>query len=390
MNRQHIRLALLLSILFIGTTGVESQSAPKSAEKNEMKDRVFNLHADYIPSVAFLPDGRRIASAGRERVKIVDIESGKQLRTFKTSRGMGFFSVGYSPDGKLLAAGQARIAKSNTRTEGEMTLTTIFYHGEVLVWDAVTGVEKARLNQGNEPAWAIAFSPNGEYLAVATGPTPDQQDRNCEKECPTLGEVLLWDTREWKLIRRLQGGSAPIRSIAFSPDGRSLAGASGRLMTRRRSGVGAENPSEIFLWETATGKMQRRFPGHSGWVMSLAFSPNGQWLASSGREYSIKIWNAHTGDLRTTISGLIVDVNEVRARPDPPKSASGKLLQPPSIGIFSIAFTSDNERLVGAGDNSVLQLYDAASGRMLKQFAPQDWPIKKKGKIWVGQSHHRI
>lgn len=64
MNRQHIRLALLLSILFIGTTGVESQSAPKSAEKNEMKD-----------SMALSPNRKWIAIGnGDGRVRVIALE----------------------------------------------------------------------------------------------------------------------------------------------------------------------------------------------------------------------------------------------------------------------------------------------------------------------------
>src|SRR5262245_49959687 len=168
--------------------------ATTTTEPPKQKEVVFSRHDDVIPSVAFSPDGKRLASAGDNCVKVTDLETGKELLRLKNSRGMHYFSVAYSPDGRTLA-----------------------------------------------------FSPDGKWLAVATGPTPE--DRECKRACPAFGEITLWETGGWKLARRLRGSSAPIRVLAFSQDGRSIAGGAGLMDGGRGTAVEDEFKCEVFLWD---------------------------------------------------------------------------------------------------------------------------------------------
>src|SRR5215813_7183146 len=172
---------------------------PLTPEPLNKKEVVFSRHDDVIPSVAFSPDGRRLASAGDNCVKITDLETGKELLKLKNSRGMSYFSVAFSSDGRTLAGAQSMLKERTSRRTGDTVITTLIYFGEVLVWDAQTGAIKIRLNDDDGPAWALAFSPDGKWLAVATGPRPEE--KNCKDSCPAFGEITLWETGSWKLIR---------------------------------------------------------------------------------------------------------------------------------------------------------------------------------------------
>jgi len=238
-------------------------------EQLNKKDVVFPRHDDVIPSVAFSPDGKRLASAGNNWVKITDLETGKELLKLKNSRGMSYFSVAFSPDGRTLAGAQSMLKERTRQRKGDLTITTLIYFGEILVWDAQTGAVKIRLNDDEGPAWALAFSPDGKWLAVATGPTPEEKD--CKGVCPAFGEITLWETDSWKLTRRLRGSSAPIRALAFSPDGRLVAGGAGLMDGGRGASVEEEFKFEVFLWDVATGELKQKFPGHTNSITSLAF-----------------------------------------------------------------------------------------------------------------------
>ncbi|NWJ95119.1 MAG: hypothetical protein HXX20_04985, partial [Chloroflexi bacterium] len=100
----------------------------------------------------------------------------------------------------------------------------------------------------------------------------------------------------------LTGHSDTVISVAYSPDGKTLASGS--------------DDNSIKLWETSTGKLLNTLTGHSSYVWSVAYSPDGKTLASGSYDKSIKVWEVSTGKLLNTLTGHSSYVLSVAYSPD--------------------------------------------------------------------------
>jgi WD40 repeat protein len=265
------------------------------------------------------------------------------------------------------------LKKRTTRRKGDTTITTLIYFGEVLVWDSQSGAIKIKLNDDNEPAWALAFSPDGKWLAVATGPT--LEDKNCTDNCPAFGEILLWETGGWRLIRRLRASASPIRALAFSPDSRLVAG--GASSMNMGFGVSPEEESriEVFLWDVASGELKRKFPGHTDSITSLAFAPDGSLLASAGLDRALKIWDCRTYELKSTASDHMLSVEEMQTIADAAGAKSGKNALPPVSWLNAISFSRDGKEVIGGSRDSIIRFYDSESAKIVGVLKPKGWPL---------------
>jgi WD40 repeat protein len=206
------------------------------------------------------------------------------------------------------------------------------------------------------PVPSVAFSPDGSYLAAATG----------------IGDVRLWQARgdrySFTPYLTCTGHTSLVWSVCFSPDGRTLASASGDRTAR--------------LWDVETGACLHVLEGHSAWVRSVSFSPDGSILASGCDDQSVRLWDVQTGECLRILHGHTSAVWSVCFSPDGRTlaSASGDqsvrlwdwqagtclhILHGDGGTVWTISFSSDGRILASGSEDQTLRIWDVQTGEYL-------------------------
>jgi WD40 repeat protein len=218
----------------------------------EMKQSLHG-HQGRINDVAFQRKGDLLASGGEDHVvRLWSLNTGASLRELQGHTG-SVLSVVFSPDGERLLSTSA--------------------DGTVILWDVPTG---AKLKSGDAadsdlpPALYDAdFHPGGAQFAVA--------DNNLA--------ATVWDTATFQRSRALIGAREPLRTVAYSPDGRRIVSA-----TSKRT----------YVWDAESGQMVLTLAGMS----RARFSPDGQRIFTGSPGATVIVWDALTGDELMRLPGL--------------------------------------------------------------------------------------
>ena len=301
--------------------------------------------------IAFSPDGSRLAVATSMGVWLYDAETFDEIALL-TGHKEAVTAVAFSPDGKKLAS-----------------VSGFNFPGTLKLWDVTTGQNIATLQVKSGSVNSVAFSPDGTKLAWA--------DR-------------LWDVETKQQLDILKDKG--LFEVAFSPDGKILAATGISAIGRTRSGV-------IKLYDVETGQLintlaatqRTKWNASSKRVSSIAFSPDGQLLASgSADDGTIKLWEVETGRNTATFTEKPEPGSSMLCvvfSPDSTKLAVGsaegiKLLEVSTgkhiytrrhidIGelefiasVFSVAFSPDGTKLASVSWDGV-KLWEVETGNNL-------------------------
>jgi WD40 repeat protein len=242
------------------------------------------------------------------------------------------------------------------------------YH-EVNLWNVADGALSRRVLPLDERIYDVAYSPDGRWLATASG-DPGQ-----------YGSAKLWLAEPnggGKIVRDLAEATDCFFAVAFSPDSKLVAAA------------GADRA--IRVWEAESGKLVLSIEDHADWIFDLAFSPDGKRLASASRDKTSKVFDVAKKESLVTFPGHAETVYTVAFSPDGKSVASGgadnqiRFWNPDDEGkqtrtvggfggaVFRLQFLPDGKELVACSADKNLRVIDPSNGSTKRTFSGhRDW-----------------
>lgn len=305
--------------------------------------RVIGTQEGIVSTLLFSPDNKYIMGGGdrtQPNLKIWDISNGKRQANVRAQR-RAIAALAIDPEGKtLVSAGEdgginfwswpdGRYIGIAVEHRSSVMDLTISPDGQILVSAGLDGLKVwslcdrrplYTLSRIGQPAYAVSINPDGTTLASG-----DDQ-----------GKIQFWDIRRGVFLSEFSAHSEPITGVIYTPDGR-------RLIT-------SSIDRTIKVWDVASKKLLYTFVGHYDQIRSIALHPNGEVLASASND-GVRLWNVTTGEFLGWPEKCRDWTDSVAFSPDGRYLATGgydfqvRLWEPCTLSLSHTNNTQKNSRL---------------------------------------------
>lgn len=282
-----------------------------------------------IIRLAFAPDAQTIATVDdRERIELRRLDGSGS--TIPIDGVDHVKAIAFSPDGRYLAVG---------RRETDVVLLSL--HPSVTL---------RKLNINVKETSDLTFSPDGTLLAISSHASP---------------RIVIWEIAAGRARTLLAGHQTPAHLVRFAPDGQSLVSV-------------AINDCRLLTWDLSSGRPRNLIDHFASRPNCLAYAPNGRRLATSCFPRAVQIWDLATGREVVRISGLRFPARSLAFSPDGSllaassgdgsaglwDASTGQPIRRLETGLDvlnAIAFSPDGLRIALSGNDSALRLWDVAT-----------------------------
>lgn len=264
----------------------------------------YRKHSAPVLSIAWSPDGKKIASASSDKTVHIWNASSKNPSLIYRSHNKPVSAVAWSPDGARIASGS--------------------WDTSVQIWHAQSGRKLFTYRGFSREVSAVAWSPDGKYITSASLDTT----------------VQVRQAESGNRLFTYHGHSSPIHAVAWSPVSSSSSESTWRIASASGASGKADVDNTVQIWSALTGSNPLIYRDHFYFVTSVAWSPDGKEIASASADTNVQVWNVASGHNILTYRGHSSKVN-------------------------AVAWSPDGTRIASASDDRTVQIWDATTSELL-------------------------